>query len=293
MKKLITITSFLLFISIGYAQDATEVKIDSMLVNIDKSTLTSGILYERVYPWAALTTFNESAENVSSVKHFEQALHELYRASNEQKFANYKEFRKKNVSKKQEHKVDIGILNASFQKLNYNQEDESMGGLRLEENKFEQIEGKSPFLDSHTFIVAPLKDYLRGTMITYNFDSSFLFDVASTKKLTSLTVNFGNKRTYLVYKEGVFVNKSIQIRYTETGYKTLISTAVFADGTQITTKGKLHVKLPNLTTMSTDNGTEDGVHVNTTLPFQGYDESAPIYGELEYRIFYHKDAALY
>ena len=29
--------------------------------------------------------------------------------------------------------------------------------------------------------------------------------------------------------------------------------------------------------------------ITSTIPFQGYDESAPIYGELEYRIFYHKN----
>ncbi len=64
-------------------------KIDSMLVNIDKTALTTNVLYERVFPFAKLAVFNDSS-NVSNVKHFEQALNELYKVSNKQKFVSHK-----------------------------------------------------------------------------------------------------------------------------------------------------------------------------------------------------------
>lgn len=46
--KRITLLAILFLSFCGFAQKGKETKADSMLVNIDKSTFTSGILYERV-----------------------------------------------------------------------------------------------------------------------------------------------------------------------------------------------------------------------------------------------------
>ncbi|PHR69654.1 MAG: hypothetical protein COA67_09595 [Lutibacter sp.] len=273
----------------------SKISIDSMLVNIDKSTFTSGILYDRVTDWAALASFNDDAKNVSNSKHFEQALHELYKASNQQKFIYYKDLRKKYTKNKQQGVVDIGILNASFHQLNYNQENESKGGLLKKGAKFESIKGKSPFVEKHLFLVSPLRGYIKGQTITYKFNDSFLFDVATTKKIVSLTVDFDTNKKYAIYKNGVFTTKTIQIDYTKSGYKTLASTVVYADSTQQTTKAKLHVKVLDATMMRDPivDGTKDSIH-DSTIAFQGYsydeNETTPIYGKLEYRIFYHKDS---
>ncbi len=104
MKKIFTITSFLLFIINVLAQQIPDNKIDSLLINIDKSTLTSNILYERVFSWAGLATFNDSL-NVSNTSHFEQA-------SNQEKFISYKDYRSLYTNKKIYNTVDIGITNA-------------------------------------------------------------------------------------------------------------------------------------------------------------------------------------
>jgi hypothetical protein len=294
MKKLLLMMCFSILLTQAYAQkESQELKtnIDEMLVNIDKSTFTSGILYDRVTDWAGLDSFNDDAKNVSNSKHFEQALHELYKASNQQKFTYYRNLRKKYTKSKQQDIVDIGILNASFHQLNYNQENESKGGLRIKGEKFEGIEGKSPFVEKHLFLVSPLKGYVKGQTITYNFDDSFLFDITTTKKMVSLTIDFGTNKKHLVFKDGTLINKSIEISYSESGNKELICTAVYADGTQQTTKGKVHVKVLQATMMRGPiaDGTDDDIH-NSTLAFQGYDETSSIYGQLEYRIFYHEDS---
>jgi hypothetical protein len=59
-------------------------RIDSMLINVDKTNFTN-ILYERTTPWSKLNIFNDSI-NISTKRHFEQALHELYKSSNQEKF---------------------------------------------------------------------------------------------------------------------------------------------------------------------------------------------------------------
>src|SRR5690625_702601 len=91
MKKILFFIITMLFLTGGYAQeeyDEPEVSIDSLLINIDKTAFTSGVLYERVFPWAQLDMFNDSV-SVSHVKYFEQALLELYKASEEEKFMSH------------------------------------------------------------------------------------------------------------------------------------------------------------------------------------------------------------
>ncbi|NLN24477.1 MAG: hypothetical protein GX163_02210 [Bacteroidetes bacterium] len=63
MKKLLPFVIAILFLTNGYAQeeyDEPEVNIDSLLINIDKEEFTSGVLYERVFPWAQLDVFNDT-----------------------------------------------------------------------------------------------------------------------------------------------------------------------------------------------------------------------------------------
>lgn len=63
MKKLLFFIISTLFLTDGYAQeeyDEPEIGIDSLLVNIDKTGFTSGVLYERVF-LAQLDVFNNTA----------------------------------------------------------------------------------------------------------------------------------------------------------------------------------------------------------------------------------------
>jgi hypothetical protein len=54
---------------------ANELSLDQMLVNIDKTTVSSGIIYERVAPFANLYSFNTNANrNTADFKFFKQAL---------------------------------------------------------------------------------------------------------------------------------------------------------------------------------------------------------------------------
>ncbi len=108
MKKIITISLYLLFITNVIAQ-TTEKSIDSLLVNIDKTELTSNVLYDRVMPFANLAMFNDSI-NLSNTKHFEQALFELRKASNQQKFVPYRDLREQYSSINDYNIVDIGVI---------------------------------------------------------------------------------------------------------------------------------------------------------------------------------------
>lgn len=57
--------------------------VDSLMSPLNKSLITTGILYDRVYPFAGLHSFNTSYGNpdTSSYDHFYQAYSEIYNAA--------------------------------------------------------------------------------------------------------------------------------------------------------------------------------------------------------------------
>jgi len=280
MKKFLLCSIFLLLLTPCISQNDAD--IDAMLVNIDKSKLTSGVLYERTTPWAGIYSFNTAA-NISSKNHFEQALMELYVASDNQKFITPQALRSSYLSEEIEDAVDIGIINAKYHFLNYNKENEQDGSLRITDNIFEKINNDDPFIEDNILIVAPLKEYLRGNTITYNFDNIFLFEENSSKSMNTLIANFDTGTDYTVFQNGNFINQPVTINYSEEGHKILTFTATFSDGSVTTTQSTLHVKLLS---QPLPDGVEDKVGFLGDIPFQGYDETTAIVGQLDYRIFY-------
>jgi hypothetical protein len=283
MKKLLLLTVINLLLTNTFAQQTEkEPDIDSMLVNIDKSLFTSNILYDKVTPLADLKNFNQQT-NTSNLKHFEQALNELYKASSKEQFINYKSFRKK--YNKTLNVVDVGIINTTFHTLNYNFEDKTNVALKLNNDLFEQVTGKNPFIKNSALVIAPLKEYAMDNTIDFSFNEDFIFQTDETKKIVSLTADFGTKTSYKIIENSKILQNIVNITYSKSGYKTLIFTVVLQDGTSIITKGKLHVKI--LATNRNPDPLVEDFTLTSTIPFQGYDESAPILGKIEYRVFYH------
>ena len=97
MKKIIMLCMGLFFIH-AYTQTlpASETStLDDKLINIDKSSVTSGILYQRSGVFTRLYDYNKSANfNTADASFFEQSLNDIYYGSNETKFTNYQNLRK-------------------------------------------------------------------------------------------------------------------------------------------------------------------------------------------------------
>jgi hypothetical protein len=97
MKK-ITFFVFLMIISLKMQAQLTNGnftdEVDFRLKNISKTTITSNILIDRVFPVAAIQAFNQRTRiDTSSYKHFKQAWSELYRASYSKNFASIETFK--------------------------------------------------------------------------------------------------------------------------------------------------------------------------------------------------------
>lgn len=290
MKKLLLLGILFLFPRI-YSQSSSS--LDDMLTNVNQSSVTSGIIYERTAQFANLYNFNKASDyNTANSKMFIQALAEMYNASNKAKFISNDALKLLTKSTYQSNTVDLGILNTPFHALNYSEENPSQGGLTLDAttNKFAQISGKDPFLALHTTVISPLKEYVKGNSITYKIRNDLYFK-NTYKNIKTLTANFGDGVSRNLITNEALANQSIIINYTTEGTKTLVFTVTYDDNSTLTTNAKIFVKFETAPVYYRTTGVVDNLIDNETIQseeaFQGYDEPFAFRGKIDYRIFYH------
>jgi hypothetical protein len=305
--KLFSTTVALLFFTSLIAQTNT---LDPQLVNVNQSSVTSGIIYERVTQIANLYDFNQSGNvhNTANYAFFEQALSELYRASNNTRLiSHYELWNRILADESSKNVVNIGIINSPFQILNYDPDTPSLGGLNLVNNLYSQISNTVPFYDLYALVVAPLKSIAEGTSITYKFRNDLILNNGN-KTIKTLIADLGDGIARTIISNGTIVLPSVTYNNTgSNGDKKLSFTVTFDDNFTITTYGKISLfksagrSLTGRGTANTSSAlcvssptVEDLLWNNPTNPkrlisdyaYQGLGESTPIFGEIEARVFY-------
>jgi hypothetical protein len=306
MKKLLFLAFFMCFYAHTNAQDNNGSEdarlpkaLDSLLIDIDKSTVTSGIIYERTLQLANLYNFNKvDSLNTANYGYYKQSLLELHRASNATRFISVDSL-KSNLNKNAIlNVVNIGILNTEFNIINYNEENPNEGGLKLNTatKKFEQIPNKPPFYLMHNTIIAPLADAVDGSEITFKFSNEYFF-TNGNKTIKKLDVDFGNGTVVNVISNvNEFIPKSIPISYSTSGTKVLTFTIVYNDDSVSKTYGAIYIHSPIASntigcgTIATDDYRQDFNGFTALEPFQGYRAGDPkIKTKIDYRVYYSKN----
>jgi hypothetical protein len=135
-----------------------EKTLDDALVNVNQTTITSGIIYERTMQLADLYNFNrEENFNTATYDYFKQALLEMHSASNDNLFISSSQLNNQ-LELETNNIVPLGILNTDFQLLNHHVDEEQNGGLLYNEDtqQFSQISGEPPFYTLHITVISPL-----------------------------------------------------------------------------------------------------------------------------------------
>lgn len=142
MKKFITLV-FCIFATILFAQTNT---LDNQLSNIDQSSVTSGIIYERVMKLSNFYNFNQTRDfETASADYFEQVLSEMHRASNGRKFISAQDFKQFDATQPKKNTADLAILSTQYHIMNYDVVDAANGGLIFDEqsDKFVLMDNKT------------------------------------------------------------------------------------------------------------------------------------------------------
>lgn len=225
MKKLFFLASCCILFSLQLvAQDesaAAPKALDSMLVDIDQSSVRTGIIYERTYQKANLYNYNsKDYSHTAEYSYFRQSLLEMHRASNATKFISLEQLEELLHDSYADNIVEIGILNTEFNVLNYNEDEPLRGGMTLDTiaKKFTAIPDTEPFYTMHTLVIAPLMNAVGGADVRFNFSNQFLF-TNGDKKITTLDVDFGEGTVENIIDNEIFYDKNITIQYGTSGTK--------------------------------------------------------------------------
>lgn len=293
----------MLFSLVTHAQTipaGENISLDQQLTNIPQTSVSSGIIYERVIPVANLYNFNKvSTFNTANFPYFKQALSEMRRASNNTKFISLEAFKSLVATNTTANEVDVAILNTQFHILNYNEDNPATGGMtyNTSTNKFVAISGKVPFYMLHNTVIAPAKEHVSGTNVVYKIRNDLYFK-NGTKTIKTLIANFGDGINRTLISNYFLTNQNISINYTTSGEKISTFTITYNDNSTSTTYGKIYfdyksnsnVTFSNTSTPSSctaEDPLKQDFQLQADISFTGYNVGDPtIKAKIDYRIFY-------
>ena len=294
LRKLWIICCFISLSTISQTLPAGEnISLDQQLSNIDQTSVSSGIIYERVLQKANLYNFNKSTIfNTANFDYFKQALSEMNRASNGLKFINVNILKTIINSTTAENAVDIAILNTEFSVLNYDVTNPTNNGLLYNNitNKFTAVANKVPFYSLNTSVIAATKDAISGVRALFNLRNDLFFKNGN-KKIKTLTCNFDDGVTRTLITNELLANQQISINYTTSGLKNLVFTITYNDNSTLTTYSTIYFqKINNTPTAAIINDPLDfkeNFSLNAEEAFTGFmPGDLPINANIYYRVFY-------
>ncbi len=211
---------------------------------LDKTLITTRILYDRVAHMAGLESFgnNVSAVDFSSLGHFLQAYYELHAAdySNSGTDPCRQLLRSNALYYSSRNQVLMGALRYRFNYIDTNavrnQQFYCPGGLP---GPIYDIAGRtsSPYLQRDVLVGAALADTLKSRSTSFVLDPASCFSNIGSA-LLSANVNFGDGGGSRV----CLPSQPVAITYPTAGRKIITFTFVYADGRRLTTRSEIHVK---------------------------------------------------
>lgn len=241
MKKLTIFTLLAFCIGFMNAQEMPTYtkEFDRVFKNISRKDATTGILYERVIPFAQLQNFDSKIStkvDTSSMEHFLRSYHELYNATFQtpKSFPFGSDSLNSIITNSQENTVDIGLLHyrfntldsvVAYQKLYY-------GGdsILCENNNITS----SLYVEKNAFVASPLKEFVIVGTTQFQFRNFLRFD--NTKNpIVKLKVDFDDGNGMQLIS-----NTFKTVNYETTGKKVLQFEAQLKDGIKLTAFAILH-----------------------------------------------------
>lgn len=294
MKTILKFSALFLSIML-YAQEKTYTqKMDSLMMYVDKSQMTTPILYDRVFSFSNL---NASVPSSISYDYFLQSWSDMYRASYQPNFISPEHLQEYARRSLQDNQVQIGVINLKYNYIDFGTDEDP--NLVFEDGYFRNVPGKNPFKEAQISLVSPLVSEITSTRVNYVFTSSTIAQDPTLSPIESIELNLGDgviRNLNLNSQLTVAQPQNFIVNYTSGGNKNISFKLKFADGTSKTFRKSIEVKLGDkLITTNTNNGLysdkEDFTGsrgITQTTPFRGYNESVAKSGALEYRTYYNR-----
>ena len=214
------------------------------MANLDKSQISTGVLYDRVAGMAALDVFNLCYNNpdTSSVSHFLQAYYEMhvtpYVTSSQEPSRQVLRDNARYYAERGQ--VLIGALRYRFNYIDSNavannqlRWSAGVGSLLYD------VAGRngSPYLLREVVVGSALADTLRQGSVNFRLDPGSIFTNVGAA-LSSASIDFGDGNGV----RGCSPGQNVSVSYPSAGAKVLRYTFNYADGSQFTTYSSIYVQ---------------------------------------------------
>ena len=246
--------------------------------DIDKTQLTTGILYDRVFPIADLT----SERTLATGNRILQAISELSRADYRNRFPDIKKVQTLKKESFIEGKVPMAIVISEFQKIKPKAFVDGFIQKNAQGNLNQTRDFEGDLFDNYTVaLAAPIVEIHKGLTVNFFLPESLVINTTS-KEIKKIEINFS---------DGVFVpfviNEKKSISYTSPGKKRIEIRLLLNSGETLLLESFIKIN-PSTADLNTSNNKKNAAQIITiesTIPYQGIGESQAFTGIGEYEIF--------
>lgn len=255
--------------------------LETLKIN-DAGEFKNGILYDRVFPVANLTTFNQTdSTNTSNSTHFKQAWNELYKASVDSILFSPHLLKDIAYHFERQNTIQIGIINIDFTTIDSTALKPANLKLEIVNQKVQRKANKNPYIHKHTTVISVLNsETIYGSSVNFEFGKIFI--KKSENQIRNLTAYFENNQNFSIIENGDIVNPSITVNFQENGLKEVAFDIEYSNNTFQTTYATFPIVItpPNYSQVQ---------YITATEPFQGYYEPSDCggtcLGKGEYKVY--------
>lgn len=267
---------------------------DSLIQYLDKSRLTTTILYDRAFNMANVQAFNVTQADTCVNKHFRQAYKEMFDAAyNKQNWLPLTILSQIAQGKAlTKATVPMAIANYRFNVIDTNA---LVNGTIIQRDSlyYDASTTSNPYKTITTMMISPLIDSVSSENNTINYTfSPELYVNQSNLTITLLKVNFGNGTADVTVP--VNSNFTTSVNYSTSGFKIIRLIARYSNLTVKVTYALIKVKVASataLTTLANTCNRTDTLNIWSKISFQGYDEPNASLGFGNAKIFYATNGA--
>jgi hypothetical protein len=245
-----------------------------------------------VVSFAQLDIFHLKKDSLySNGSHFFQAWSELYRSSYNPRQKSIEDFRI--IKNSKSNIIDIGIINASFNQLDFG--DEESPNIKIADGQFSIVEGRNAIAENVVSLASLIRETIFDQYITLKLNVGNIFQ-NNSNTINSLTIEILHSNEMIgLIENGIILNKTIHLDLKDLKKLELKFHFELKNGDKFYTQSNTKVSLPVVRGGEEECLNENffgnaGINHSTVgnMAFQGYNESSPQKGIIEYRTYYNK-----
>lgn len=273
MKRKITLLLFSFFSIYTFAQDKSY--------DLLKAKTETNILYDRVF---GISNASEPKNSEVTTTYFLQAYHEIQRADFLQRLPKLEKLREAASLGKIQNQVPLSILITDFEKINSAATEN--GDLFLGSNNQFQLKpnAQNVFTKHSISLISSLLPKVESNQVHFVLKDELIFNTTD-RVIQNIAIQTKDEETWKTISR----NSPFKVDFGTNGKQTVFCKIQFTNGETIIQSFAIEIDNQNSGVVhrnSQNNFQPNAItSITATIPYQGFGETAPYFGQGEYEIF--------